>query len=90
MPKECATIKEIKAFRIRVDVNINDARSMMIDRSKDSRLAELAESKVYEHLIEAKMWLGKCLEAMGTSFPAELADKADPRGKMVLPHTNGN
>jgi hypothetical protein len=30
-------------------------------------------------LIEAKMWAGKILEALGNPFPAELADKAEVR-----------
>lgn len=31
----------------------------------------------YTHLQEAKMWLGQALGAIGTPFPAELADKAE-------------
>ena len=33
-------------------------------------------SLVYTKLQEAKMWAGKCLEAVGAPFPAELRDEA--------------
>lgn len=33
--------------------------------------------QVRTKLIEAKMWAGKILEALGNPFPAELADKAN-------------
>lgn len=38
-----------------------------------AREAEIALVK----LQEAKMWLGKCLESIGTHLPAQYADKAD-------------
>ena len=31
---------------------------------------------VYTKLQEAKMWAGKCLEAIGSPFPEELRDEA--------------
>lgn len=40
---------------------------------KGGREAALA----YTKLQEAKMWLGKILEELGSPFPPELADKAD-------------
>ena len=33
-------------------------------------------SLVYTKLQEAKMWAGKCLEALGSELPAEFQDKA--------------
>ncbi len=40
--------------------------------SKYIREMSLARTK----LQEAKMWVGKCLEALGSEFPKELRDKA--------------
>ena len=34
-------------------------------------------SLVHTKLQEAKMWAGKCLEAIGAPFPEELRDKAE-------------
>ncbi len=34
-------------------------------------------SLAFTKLQEAKMWLGKCLEAVGSELPAEFADKAE-------------
>ena len=40
---------------------------------------QFAYERVKEHLVDAKMWGGKLLEALGSPFPPELADKADAR-----------
>ena len=34
-------------------------------------------SLAYTKLQEAKMWLGKCLEVIGSELPKEFADKAE-------------
>jgi hypothetical protein len=39
--------------------------------------AHEARDQVRIHLINAKMWAGKILEALGNPFPPELADKAN-------------
>ncbi len=72
-----STVEEIKAFRVDVDALIQRASILSIDTTNGSTmLGGVSTHNVYIHLIEAKMWLGKCLEAMGNPFPAELADKS--------------
>ena len=69
--------EEIKAFRVEIDALMQKAENINLPYGKSPYILKaLAEKKVFEHLTEAKMWLGKCLEASGTSFPVELADKA--------------
>jgi ribosomal protein L17 len=72
-----ATVEDIKAFRVEVDALIEKAKKFNLNNTPENFCSKgMPDTQVYIHLIEAKMWLGKCLEAMGTSFPAELADKA--------------
>lgn len=75
-----ATTEEIKAFRVEVDVLIQKAMKIVLDCHTNSdgnyTIGNIARNELNVHLIESKMWLGKCLEAMGNPFPKELADKA--------------
>lgn len=71
------TVEEIKAFRVEVDALIEKSLKIVLPYGNGVYLLKkLCEEKVFEHLTEAKMWLGKCLEASGNPFPAELADKS--------------
>ncbi len=75
--KVYTTKDEIKAFRVEVDALIQKAHALNVNYTNGKWCSKLEpDAEVYVHLIEAKMWLGKCLEAMGNEFPAELADKA--------------
>ena len=76
MSPNYSSVEDIKAFRVEIDALIQKARSTSI-KLNDYKLGHMAHELVEIHLIEAKMWLGKCLEAMGNPFPPELADKAE-------------
>lgn len=76
----------IKTFRKNIDAQIVYAESLMGTNSAvgypvpqvDITAHAMRElSLVRTKLQEAKMWAGKMLEAIGTPFPAELADKAN-------------
>lgn len=77
MPRQYSTVEEIKSFRVDVDALIQRAEKLQIRSAwGHTKLSIVCDFKVFEMLTEAKMWLGKCLEVMGTEFPANLADKA--------------
>lgn len=68
-------VNYIKSTRVEIDAIL---QRMKIAKSLEVMKVcgrEMALS--FTKLEEAKMWLGKCLEAIGTPYPAELADKAD-------------
>ena len=67
------TKEEIKALRVEVDKLINTD----IVINKNLICSIYPEVNVKEHLIEAKMWLGKCLEDMGSELPKEYQDQAE-------------
>jgi hypothetical protein len=69
------SVEEIKAFRVEVDALIQKSEKIFI--GYNNKLCQFAPEQVFLALIEAKMWLGKCLEAKGNPFPEELADKAN-------------
>lgn len=60
----------IKDFRKSIDALIQTVP--VVNDYKTRQVSHVVEHK----LIEAKMWAGKMLEALGNPFPAELADKA--------------
>lgn len=76
------------------EVEMHDLRkevdALMQKIGRKSMMYSLAEpkgrtlEKVRTHLEEAKMWLGKTLEAMNTPYPDHLADKA-PMGGATAP-----
>lgn len=87
------TVEEIKAFRVEVDALIQKAATLELpynlklgDRA-GAKLRDMCTYEVFSALTEAKMWLGKCLEAIGNPFPAELADKAPAQGLVPPPTT---
>ncbi len=77
MTQNTASPEEIKALRVEVDAIMQKVEHLALPYGNVPYvLKRLCEENVFEHLTEAKMWLGKCLEVIGTPFPAELADKA--------------
>lgn len=71
---------DLHDFRKEIDANIKKAGSWKAERGQDTT-AELAKMQreialAYTKLQEAKMWVGKCLEAIGSELPAELRDEA--------------
>lgn len=69
------TQKEIHDFRKAIDAVIQYSQDLQdeIGRNPGGREISLVVTK----LQEGKMWAGKILEAMGSPFPKELADKAE-------------
>lgn len=67
--------EEIHEFRKEVDAVIQKAQALQtkIGRTDGGREISLVVTK----LQEGKMWAGKILEAFGSPFPKELADKAE-------------
>ena len=65
------TQEEIHTFRKEIDALIQKAESaQMLLMGREMAL-------VHTKLQEAKMWVGKCLEAMGSELPKEFRDKAE-------------
>ena len=63
--------QEIHDFRKEIDALIQKAK-----QAQDPRCGrEMA--LVHTKLQEAKMWAGKCLEALGSELPKEFQDKAE-------------
>ena len=65
---------EIKELRKEIDAVTRKVQEKAFARPEKGG-AELTLS--FRSLQMAKMWLGKVLEEMGSSFPKELADKAE-------------
>lgn len=70
--------EDVHAFRKEIDAVIQKGQALQqqiaASQSKGGREVALVVTK----LQEGKMWAGKILEAIGSPFPPELADKADP------------
>jgi len=66
-------VNDVKQFRKEIDANIVKTEAYLAQPSKYGREMALVRTK----LQEAKMWAGKVLEAVGSPFPAELADKSN-------------
>lgn len=82
-PIQVKKVDEIKAMRVQIDAAIQVTRTsgkLEAPAGMDAELYFSAEGQVILRLIEAKMWCGKMLEALGNPFPAELADKAPAPG----------
>ena len=65
----------IHTLRKDIDARIRDAQNFQAEMGHTPGGREIA--LVVTKLQEAKMWAGKILEALGTPFPPELADKAE-------------
>jgi len=74
------SVEMIKELRMKVDYLIQSMQSEQEQGSKteivkDWELYSMSAYQVIVKLIEAKMWMGKMLEAKGNPFPPEFADK---------------
>lgn len=74
-------VSRIKDFRKEIDANIQTAEAMLSEYPQKSQHISCGReiALVRTKLQEAKMWAGKILEVLGTPFPAELADKYEPK-----------
>ena len=68
--------EDIHQFRKEVDANIQKAEKYLGGEQPAKDCARRMEI-VHNKLAEAKMWLGKCLEAYGSELPKEFQDKAN-------------
>lgn len=68
------TQEEIHAFRKEIDAVIQKSQDLQSSFGRNPGGREI--SLVVTKLQEGKMWAGKILEAIGSPFPPELADKA--------------
>ena len=66
---------ELHEFRKRIDASIHIAENCLINSESEGLLyvRELAIART--KLQEAKMWVGKCLEQLGSELPKEFRDK---------------
>lgn len=69
---------ELKALRVSIDADIKTVSTMKrkyLDNSlPNDGIREL--EKTHTKLQEAKMWVGKVMEALGSELPAEFRDEA--------------
>ncbi len=68
--------EKIKEFRVEVDKLQKLAEGFMVGE-QPARDCSRRMQIVHNKLVEAKMWLGKCLEAYGSELPKEFRDKAE-------------
>lgn len=77
--------EKLHEFRVQIDACIKQAyyykggdRDAEVDptQSNVSHKAGREMALVYTKLQEAKMWVGKCLEQLGSELPAEYRDEA--------------
>lgn len=64
--------EDLHEFRKQIDANIQTAGDLK--RISPSSEASRALAIAYTKLQEAKMWIGKCLEAIDAPFPEKLRD----------------
>jgi hypothetical protein len=80
-PKTAEELKaHVKAMRVSIDAILQTHNNESYDTggvSTEPQLYSLACNLVREKLIEAKMWSGKILEALGSELPVEFRDKAN-------------
>lgn len=77
--------KDLHEFRKKIDSCIKEAQNYKAPYSVPTKISDEQEldkmqreiSLVITKLQEAKMWAGKCLEAIGSPFPKELRDEAE-------------
>ena len=69
-------------FREQIDACIKKAESKIVkfneETTRERSLMAREMALVRTKLQEAKMWTGKCLEAIDSPFPKELRDEAPP------------
>ena len=72
---EMSLEEKLHDLRRKIDSNIKYASSLKGREDYQKCIREM--SLAYTKLQEAKMWVGKCLEAIGAPFPKELRDEAE-------------
>lgn len=72
--EECARLKgPLHTFRKHMDACIKQVDSSPLHSHMYFREVEIVKTK----LQEAKMWVGKCIEKLGSELPKEFQDKAE-------------
>ena len=74
--REMTPEEKIHDLRKKIDANIRYAQSLK-DKREDYQKFIREISIVFTKLQEAKMWAGKCLEALGSELPEKFQDKAE-------------
>jgi len=71
--------------RKNIDKNIQEVGKYKLDPNSETpderNRCQREIALAYTKLQEAKMWVGKCLEAIGSPFPEELRDEAEQPDK---------
>ena len=68
--------EDMHEFRKEIDACINKA-SKVLEGEQPAKDCGRRMQIVHNKLAEAKMWVGKCLEAFGSELPKEFQDKAE-------------
>lgn len=80
MEEQTQLEKDLHQLRKDIDANIKITKKFKItpeqDCGPDLLKCQREIALAYTKLQEAKMWVGKCLEAVGSPFPEELRDEA--------------
>lgn len=79
-PGKYFSIEELKALRVQID-----ACQQAIAQDKETHEVEPKNYELYSRahyqattkLLEAKMWVGKMMEGLGSELPPEFRDKAN-------------
>ncbi len=80
-PSKYYTVEELKSKRVEIDSLIKFIKNEQENgienvKIEDWELRSMSSYQVIVHLMNAKMWIGKMLEAAGNPFPAEFADNS--------------
>lgn len=80
-PQKAFSVEQIKTMRVETDALYQKMKSGSeaggeYEGLEDGSLYGMSEYMVMQKLIEAKMWMGKMLEGIGSTLPAEFADKS--------------
>ena len=74
------SVEELKALRVQVDACIQAIqfeKATHKEEPRDHNLYSMAAYQVNVKLREAKMWLGKMIEGLGSELPEQFRDKAN-------------
>ena len=69
--------EKIHDLRKKIDAKIQYVSSLKNDKREDYQKFSREIALVFTKLQEAKMWAGKCLEAIGSELPKEFRDEAE-------------
>jgi hypothetical protein len=94
-PAICFSIDELKALRVQIDAAIQIINKMPASKdgpkSSDGQcLYYLAYAQADIKLREAKMWVGKMMEGLGSELPQEFRDQAPQQEKVEIVGSAGN